>query len=444
VTRCRLGVYHLLLLLLSLLLLLLSLLLLSRLFSSVGSLLCPLILFEKRVERISLEFNEHKIVYLALRATQSDVLLQSLEYIDVHYRISSGIDNNLRMNLINNLVAEIGGIMLNQGDVITYYFTYHAVTDKGKGGCDSEVFAFGRPPPQPFTQQQSIQQPLFQPHHQLFPQQQHFFPQQLQQQQQQPFGQRYPPQPPSIQPSILPPSLSPCPAILFDQQFVPSPSEHKIIFDVRRSLSNGLAQGANYVDLHVTHTTNSNTPSSPQNELNVRMTKVSDTHFEYLFGSPLSGSMIYYFTYSVTLHGQRVDCDTDHFVAPSSQPTSPLSLLQPPQLPSPTTDRTDIRCPGIEWEKQVTTLPSGDYKMIFKVVRGLSDPLDSVVWVDLHYGSTFGKKEKTQTRMSPMMSNSTRPHFGLEIPGSTKGYSFTYSVKIGSKTIDCDTAEFAL
>jgi len=191
--------------------------------------------------------------------------------------------------------------------------------------------------------------------------------------------------------------------------------------------------------------------------------------------------MTYYFTYSVMLAGQKVDCDTEMFrTSPAGAPQlpSPGSAPAPGQLltnaqlnipvnpsntipgfggfgnqvfsnsvkPASVVDgqnplQFDIQCPAIEFTKQVVSKGSGVFNFVFNAVKSLSAvPLTSIEMVEIHI-----LKETEQANLR--MGRTSALTYEISVPllqSSQISYFFTYIPNIGSSITACDSPLFSL
>jgi hypothetical protein len=372
----------------------------------------------------------NRLDFIAIRATRPELTLLSVETVDLHYRIGSTDQVNVRLtkDTANPLKHSALGITVSQGQSISYYFTYTSrltstVATTGSAtstsandiqiACDSQVFTLGGS-----TQDQ-----------------------QTQQQQQQPLQ-----TPPTSLPASLPTlavSGPVCPSLVFENSVTPVSDGFVLFFFsfLFVSVSVGLPllscplpfsnldpfflfffllsfpfrsfpllrlykltfkglsaanaqltlQTIEYVDLHYS--------INNQPDINVRMVRSSGLVYEFA-SLPLpqtTDSLSYYITYAAVLNGIRVACDTQRYTflrsnpsaasAPSvpslpastTTPTTPPSPLQTPQQPSTYSPSSLSTPPTLPSTSTTTTSPLTNPTTSLPTSSSISIPRQPVI-----------------------------------------------------------------
>jgi len=163
---------------------------------------CPVIQYSANLQPMGNNGNIFKLTFMSTSGNDLPVA-----WVDAHYRINSGELINERMIRAAGANANsfewlgrTGGLVLQAGDTMTYFFTYCVATPGGPVDCNTPLQTYTSPVPQPPQNieqppqqpQQPIEQPQYQPQPQPQPQQQPVYQQQYYQQpiQQQTFYQQ--------------------------------------------------------------------------------------------------------------------------------------------------------------------------------------------------------------------------------------------------------------
>jgi len=160
--------------------------------------------------------------------------------------------------------------------------------------------------------------------------------------------------------------------------------------------------------------------------VNVRMSKLSEQHWQLSNIMLKAGDLLeYFFTYCVTIEGQKIDCNTGMVQYALAKP-------QPITIPPP------LVCPAIEFSQalqgpqQPTATPSA-YIIDFLI----SSNVDMVGFVDLHFKINGG--ELRNVRMNKLSEQHWQFSDIKLKAGDSIDYFFTYCVTVGGRTVDCNT-----